>query len=564
MEQSPKILIIDDEESIRYTFGFFLSEQGYLTETARDYEEALEKISETDFDLIFIDVILGGKTGIDIMREIRSRKTNAAIVIITGDPNVESASGAIRLGAFDYISKPVRQETLLHTTKTALKHKFLVDEKERYRLNLEGIFESVRDAIITLDDELKIMEVNRAASEICGISSSARGMPLESLESDCGRACLELLIETAKTGRPAAVHHSECSRRDRPGRVVSLSATPLITPQNSSKGAVLVIKDETRVAVLERDLKERRQYHNLIGRSRGMQEVFSLLETLAEIQTTVLITGESGTGKELVAEALHYKGPRRNRPLVKVNCSALSENLLESELFGHVKGAFTGAVTDKQGRFQRADGGTLFLDEIGDVSPRIQLRLLRVLQETEFERVGDSTPLRVDVRIIAATNQDLSEKVKRGEFREDLFYRLKVVEVLLPPLRDRAEDIPLLTDHFIQKFNRKFNKQIRVISADVEEIFMHGQWAGNVRELEHAIEHAFILCRSDIIAAEHLPMGYRGPRGGNSPTPIKEQNQLEIREALEKSGGNKAKAARLLGIDRKTLYRKLWKYKIDI
>ncbi|MBT3260359.1 MAG: sigma-54-dependent Fis family transcriptional regulator, partial [Deltaproteobacteria bacterium] len=209
---------------------------------------------------------------------------------------------------------------------------------------------------------------------------------------------------------------------------------------------------------------------------------------------TVLITGESGTGKELVAEALHYKGGRNHKPLVKVNCSALSDNLLESELFGHIKGSFTGAVKDRIGRFQMADGGTILLDEIGDMPPKIQVKLLRVLQEKTFERVGESTSIKVDVRVVACTNQALREKIEQGEFREDLYYRLNVVEICVPPLRERKEDIPFLIDHFVKKFNKNINKDIFGISTDVQKVFMDYSWPGNVREMEHALEHAFILC----------------------------------------------------------------------
>ncbi len=295
-----------------------------------------------------------------------------------------------------------------------------------------------------------------------------------------------------------------------------------------------------------------------------MQEIYSLIENLADVQTTVLITGESGTGKELAAEALHYKGIRSHKPLVKVNCSALSEGLLESELFGHVKGAFTGAVKDKLGRFQRADKGTIFLDEIGDISPRIQLRLLRVLQGMEFERVGDSTPVKVDVRVIAATNQDLSAKIRRGDFREDLFYRLKVVEINVPPLRERQEDILFLIDHFVEKFNKKFEKEIKAVSADVQKIFMDYEWPGTVRELEHTLEHAFILCRHNTITMDHLPAHFQTSSIVKTRVHRHEEGDetRKILQALEKTGGNKAKAARLLGFDRKTLYRKIEKLNI--
>jgi two-component system, NtrC family, response regulator HydG len=293
-----------------------------------------------------------------------------------------------------------------------------------------------------------------------------------------------------------------------------------------------------------------------------MQAIYNLLESLTETNTTVLITGETGTGKELVAEALHYNSPEAVKPLVKVNCSALAENLLESELFGHVKGAFTGAIKEKIGRFQLADGGTIFLDEIGDLSPALQIKLLRVLQEKSFERVGDPRPISVELRVIAATNRDLREKIRQGEFREDLYYRLKVMEIELPPLRERHEDIPLLVEHFCDHFSKKLKKHITGVSDTVLNIFMNYHWPGNVRELEHALEHAFVLCRGDRIEIEHMP---REIREYSSPQPIPPElptfDEAEaIRRVLQKTDGNKAKAARLLGMSRRTLYRKIEYY----
>ena len=329
-------------------------------------------------------------------------------------------------------------------------------------------------------------------------------------------------------------------------------------------GAVLVIRDITRATDLERELRERHQFHNIIGKSDKMQKVYRLIEDLADTDTTVLITGESGTGKELIARALHYEGIRAAKPLVNINCSALSENLLESELFGHVKGAFTGAVKDKTGRFQLADGGTVFLDEIGDISPRIQLKILRFLQENEFEPVGDSTPVKVDVRIIAATNCNLKEKVKSGEFREDLYYRIKVIEIPLRPLRERRDDIPLLIDHFKKLFNNKFKKTINGISNDALPIFMHYQWPGNIRELEHAIEHSFVVCHGRTITVDHLPIEIMEHSTTKGPAPIKKHanEPREILEALNKTDWNKAKAARRLGISRRTIYRKIVEHKL--
>jgi len=259
----------------------------------------------------------------------------------------------------------------------------------------------------------------------------------------------------------------------------------------------MLIKDETQLVELKRSLKKKHDKEYFLGKCEAIRKAKTLIKDLAEIKTTVLVTGESGTGKELVLEALHHNGDRRNKPLVKVNCAALSENLLESELFGHVKGAFTGAFKDKIGRFQRADGGTLFLDEIGDISPRMQLRLLRALESMEFERVGDSTPIKVDVRIVAATNQILPNKVADGQFRQDLYYRLKVVEIHLPPLRERKDDIPLLANHFLVQFNTKFNKNIKGLSSDTWKAFLHYSWPGNVRELENTRNR--LLSRKQII-----------------------------------------------------------------
>ncbi len=560
-----KILVVDDEKSIRVTFDAFLSEGGYDAVTVADYNEALTTMETWNPDVIFSDIVLGGKTGIDLLQEVRKRKMNCPMVMITGAPDIETASEAVRLGAFDYIPKPVEQEKLLQAAKVALRHKRVLDENEQYRSHLEAIFSSVQEGILMVDKELVVAEINDAARNLCGfLDRNVTGKPLNSLPIFFNQRALELLQETLRNKKPQEIHRFECQHPDGHIKVMTLTASPLFDNQKKLCGAVLVIRDETRLDDLERGFRERTQFHDLIGRTPVMQKLYTLLEDLADVQTTVLITGESGTGKELVAEALHHSGVRRSMPLVKVNCSALPEGLLESELFGHVKGAFTGAVRDKVGRFQRAHGGTILLDEIGDLSPLMQLRLLRVLQEMEFERVGDSAPIKVDVRVVAATNRDLQEKVRSGEFREDLYYRLKVVEVTLPPLRDRRDDIPFLTEHFLQKFNKKFGKKIMSLSDDARSIIAEHTWPGNVRELEHSLEHAFVLCRQNTITVEHLPTYFRdlslqdpfvsGHKGVEGPQ--------DILEALEKSDGNKTAAARMLGISRMTLYRKIEEYNI--
>jgi PAS domain S-box-containing protein len=438
------------------------------------------------------------------------------------------------------------------------------DKLAEHRSRLEAIFRSVKDAIITVNPRFLVIQANKSLETICGITvKEITGKEFSQCQKNCSKACQEVLKQTLEKKAEIKEFRIECERNpQRPQQVVSVSSSPLLDHDDTFMGAVLVIRDITLLKDVERELRERNQFHNLIGRNKTMQDVYNLLEDLANLDTAVLVTGESGTGKELVAKALHYSGNRAFKPFIMVNCSALAESLLESELFGHVRGAFTGAIKDKQGRFSAADGGTLLLDEIGDISPLIQLKLLRVLQEKEFERVGESNTQKVDVRVIACTNKNLKEKVKRGEFRQDLYYRLKVVEVALPPLRERLEDLPLLVDHFRCAFNERFNKNIEGISNEVLSNFMDYTWPGNVRELEHVMEHAFVLCHERTITLKHLPADIRNykPSGGVSRPKIQAktpQGMEDVVNALNKTNWNKSKAARLLGISRQTIYRKI-------
>ena len=558
---SAKILVIDDEESIRFTFERFLTAAGHLVTTAASCSEALIRLDEHSFDVVFVDIILGDGTGIEILRAIKARGLNCPAIMITGDPSIETAAESLRLGAFDYIPKPINQESLLYTTRIALKFKSVHEEKERYRANLEAIFRSVNDAIITVDQQMVVIALNEAAMNLCGASQKDVGKPFSVIANRCQGRCSDILDESLRSGAPVDVRRIECKRREGETRVISIRTSPLLDLQGIPFGVVMVARDDTHVVHLENTLKEHQQFHRLVGKSEPMQQVYSLIKALANVQTTVLITGESGTGKELVAEALHSAGDRSQKPLVKVNCSALPEHLLEAELFGHVKGAFTGAIRDNEGRFDRADGGSIFFDEIGEVTPTIQVKLLRVLEESTFERVGSSTSTTVNVRLIAATNRNLLEKVNRGELREDLYYRLKVVEIRLPPLRERLEDLPLLVEHFRQKFNLKFKKHIEALSADVLKVFNKHHWPGNVRELEHTIEHAFVLCNQNIIAVDQLPDEFkRIPGKHRSPHKTSGFVAQETLDALKKTAWNKAKAARLLGIDRVTLYRRIKKF----
>lgn len=555
-----KILIIDDEEDLKYSFQLILTGKGYHVTSAKDYDEAMVYIEKEEYDMIFADILLGNQTGIDFLRQVKRKGSTSPVIMITGSPDMDTALEAVRLGAFDYIPKPVLPETLLRVAKMALNHKRLVAEKNGFRLHLEAIFRSVSEGILSVDKALNIIEVNDTfmktftfrKDELVGKNLKRVGLP-------CGKKCIDMLTAAITEKRQIKTGRIEFRCRGK-NFMIFVTASPLIDEHGKFSGAVLAVRDETRLAQLENNLNQRQSFHNMIGQSKALLKLFSLVEALADIDTTVLIIGESGVGKELVAKALHESGIRKNKPFIKVNCSALSESLLESELFGHVKGAFTGAIYDKAGRFEKAHGGTIFLDEIGDISSRMQVRLLRVLQEKEFEKVGDSTTVRVDVRVVAATHQDLREKVKKGEFREDLYYRLKVMELKIPPLRERKEDISLLVRSFINRYNEKFGKGVSGLSDNAKALFLEYSWPGNVRELEHCIEHAFILCHGSLIEKKHLPSDIV------EKIPLKEETAEDeekmILKALEKAGGNKAVAARILGIGRTTLYRKLEKYNI--
>jgi len=559
-----RILLADDEEGIRFTIGCLLKNEGYQVDVAAGHVDAIVCLQGAHYDLAFVDIMLGEDSGIDLLRDIKAISPTTQVIMFTGFPEVKSATAAVRLGAFDYITKPVRQESLFLITRHALSVKKMNDKLERYRANMDAIFRTVSDSIIMFDRDGRLAHFNATAEKVCGYTSEQIGRDAAAVHLGCNGVCLTALLETLSTNSPREIRRLECRTPEGKSRIINFTASPVIGTDGTLSGAVAVIRDETQLVELERSLQKRGLFQGIVGTSAQMQHVYSLIETLADVSTTVLINGESGTGKELVAAALHATGSRAAKPFVKVNCSALSESLLESELFGHVRGAFTGAIADRVGRFQRAHGGTLFLDEIGDISPAVQMRLLRVLQESEFERVGESIPIKVDVRIIVATNQNLVEKISQGTFRQDLYYRLNVVRLVLPGLRERLDDLEQLIAHFITKYNAKFGKDICGVSDDVMESFRSHTWPGNVRELEHAIEHAAVLCKTGIIMLRDLPQELidsalnQVKSASVSTIPSRSpQKNLTMDEALDIAGGNKSRAAELLGISRRTLYRHL-------
>ncbi len=586
------ILVVDDEESLRLTFKMFLSRAGYgPISTASTYDEAVELVENQEFDLIVSDIVMDGASGIDLLRKVKELGRQCPMVMVTGYPNINTATEAVELGAFAYLSKPVKKDDLLRTARMALQQYNLwketvklQEEKERYQKYLETIFRSVRDIIITVDAAMRITEMNDPAGKWLQELNPElkKNSSLADMPGVVGEICREDVKLVLETHQEVPEHRIEWQKNEAQEVIFRISAAPMETQGGNFLGVVLVIRDVSRLEALEM-AGHRNHFHRFIGASNVMQTVYTLIANVGKVDTTVLINGESGTGKELVADALHAESPRQEMPMVKVDCTAIPENLLESELFGHKKGSFTGADRDRPGRILQADGGTLFLDEIGDISSLMQLRLLRFLQERTFYPVGQDQPITVDVRVIAATNADLRQRVDDGTFREDLYYRLRVLDIMLPPLRERSGDLPLLVRHFLDRFSKRLGREINGISDQALELLEQYHWPGNVRELEHVLERATVLCADHTITTTDLPVDMLT---GSLPSPAAKNGQTNVAPAapqpsvtppvipedenetdkiirvLTQTAGNKAKAARLLGIDRSTLYRKMRLYSI--
>ncbi|HAG50567.1 MAG TPA: hypothetical protein DCL42_04440 [Deltaproteobacteria bacterium] len=447
-----RVLVVDDEESMRHMLSIILKKEGYDIVCAEGGEQALKILGKDEFDFAICDIKMPGVDGVDFLKRLKTEQdiiSQPTIVMMSAYGTIDMAIECMRLGAYDYISKPFKADEMILTLKKAEERERLKSENLRFKQALQAEYD----------------------------------------------------------------------------------------------------------------------FKNIIAKSHQMIEIFQLIKKVADYNTTVLLTGGSGTGKELVARALHYNGNRRDKSFIAVNCGAIPENLLESELFGHVKGAFTDAVRNKNGLFEEADGGTIFLDEIGELPKDLQVKLLRVIQEGELRRVGDSKSRKIDVRIIAATAKDLMEEIKKGNFREDLFYRLNVVPIKIPPLRERQGDIPLLVNHFIERYAKKFGKAVKGISDMAMNLLISYAWPGNVRELENIIERAVILEDTEVIREENLPFTKKTGQSlhqiealSNDLSIKKAEEELEktlIRKALEMTNGNKTKAAHLLEISHRALIYKI-------
>jgi PAS domain S-box-containing protein len=440
--------------------------------------------------------------------------------------------------------------------------------KDNARLN--AILQSITDGVLTVDLEWRVTSFNPAAEKITGFKS----------QEVIGKHCHEIfrseickedcpLMNTMKTNTPAYDYESEIINAWGETIPICINTALLIDETNKVIGGVETFRDLSIYKNLREELNQKYRFGNIIGKDKKMREIYSLMKAISVTDTTILIMGETGTGKELIARAIHHNSPRKHKSFTKVDCTALPETLLESELFGYKKGAFTDAKANKPGKFELADGGTIFLDEIGDLPPSVQSKLLRVLEEHAFEPLGAVNTVRVDVRVVVATNRNLQEAIRQGRFRKDLYYRLNVVPITIPPLRERPEDIPLLIDHFIELFTKKFAKMVTGVSQSAMDMLIDYAWPGNVRQLEHAIEHAFIHCKGRTIRKRHLPEDIKQKPSPIVDTMLDRKHSLQeiekeyILEILKRNKWKKGQTARNLKMSYVTLWRKMKKYDIE-
>lgn len=523
-------------------------------------------------DLLFLDYRLGPRSGLEVLEQLRGAGFAKPIILFTGASDTSTALLMLRAGASDYVSKQeMNPEVLTRTLRYAL-DKYENEQKlaqtllalQAARDDLASILDRLRLGVVVTDDHGLVTYVNDAAVLLFGRS---RGQALGAAWAQLCPASPDDLDQLNKMAtRPQERREKvslsfETAAGERRAIDVEVHDEP-----RDPRRKILFFYDVSEVQDLRRELEGRGQFHDLVGRSAPMVQVIQNIRDLWTVDATVLIDGETGTGKELVARAIHDGSARRNKPFVAVNCASLSESLLTSQLFGHRRGAFTGAMQDQKGLFEAADGGTIFLDEIGDVPMAVQTNLLRVLQEREITRIGDSQPRRIDVRVLAATNRSLAAEVEKGTFRMDLLYRLRVARIHLPALRDRRNDIPMLVKHFLGQLRAATGKPVEDVGHEALRLLLAHDWPGNVRELKSALEFAVIHCRRNTVQAEDLPpevvQGPPLPRIDLATGTSGEKSRIIA--ALHQCSGSRARAARLLGISRATFYRKISQHDLNL
>jgi DNA-binding NtrC family response regulator len=569
------ILIVEDEGLVARDVQNRLIAQGYsVAGWVISGEEALAEVEASSPDLVLMDIHLKGSVdGIEAAEQIRE-KYDVPVVFVTALADDDTLNRAKIADPFGFILKPFSERDLHSTIEIAL-YKHELDRSLRdQRAFLSAIFEGVPCSIAVVDDDHRIKMINRefvdafgvtevkcigtCIGDVLGCSIGIESPGRCGTMDDCHGCKVHIAIKTALDGQTTKKVHCQIACTDsRYSRQLTLQLSSAALRHRGEDLAILILEDITELTGLRRLLTAEKSFAGIVGATPVMMEIFNTIREIADINVPAMVLGESGTGKELVAEAIHDQGTRSRKVFVPVNCGAIPDGLLESELFGHERGAFTGAVRERKGRFQLAHGGTIFLDEIGDLSPAMQVKLLRVLQEGTFEKVGGERTITVDVRVICATNKDLEYEVEVGNFREDLYYRLCVVPITLPPLRDRIEDIPLIAEFIIEKESAISGGRLISLSPDVLKVFMAHSWPGNIRELQNAIRYAFIKCTAGVILPEHLPPNVRDFADRVIP-PKKTRTALTeeaLAEALEKTEGNRSEAAKMLGVSRATLYR---------
>lgn len=580
------ILIVDDTPANIDVLFNYLSERQFNVLVASDGESALEQIQYANPDLVLLDVLMPGIDGFETCRRL---KANAAtrdipVIFMTALSDTTDKVTGFAVGAVDYVTKPIQHEEVMARVNAHLTIRRLQAHLRENEERLSSILESAMDAIITTDERLDIILFNSSAEKTFRCAgAAAMGQPFENFIALPSRDLFARFLADfdrrrsaerylwAPAGLVAQRADGECfpieatiSQAEFQGKKINTIILRDIDQRERAEAALQKLRSEKQY--LQEEIRSEYNFDEIVGDSEAIRHVFKSISRVAATETTVLITGETGTGKELVARALHNMSGRRDGPFIKVNCAALPVNLIESELFGHEKGAFTGATSRKKGRFELADHGTIFLDEIGELPVETQVKLLRVLQEQEFEYVGGTRTLKVDTRVVAATNRNLEDEVRKGTFRSDLFFRLNIFPIHLPPLRERKQDIQLLADYFAQKFAAKMGKRISGLSTRGLELLNGYHWAGNVRELANIVERACILCDGRLLQPEHLGISNTPLLQNGDVWEMDEVERRHIIKALEKTrgrvGGPKG-AAELLGVNRTTLIARMKKLGID-
>ncbi len=568
LEHNIRVLLVDDETDIRETLTDYLEDHDYHVTQAASGSEALTCFENERPDLILVDLIMPGIDGFAVIRTVVEQTPEIPILVISGAKRIQDVIQAMRLGAWEFILKPIEDMAfVIQLIEKALNHARIVEENRQYRTRLEAqnqllknAFDAVLAGVILLDAHFHIQMVSAKACQILGIEEAqALTKPAALILGAPIAGPMGMLAQCAKqmTGIQETSAQLLCPN----GQIIPVALTINLVDSNlASSSWLLAIRDLREEERLLRQASKSYVFGSMISCSSKMRTIFGLIEKVAETQVTVLIEGESGTGKELTAREIHERSLRAQGPFHAVNCAAISPQLLESEFFGHERGAFTGAQQTKAGRFELANEGTLFLDEVGELPLELQGKLLRVLQEQQFERVGGTRTLRVNVRVIAATNRNLEEMVQQHRFRQDLYYRLSVVPIVLLPLRERVEDIPLLVNAFIDQLNRRENRQLQDVTPDALQALVEYPWPGNIRELFNVIEYVFALGSGDVLDVHHLPEKVQSLLTPDSTLPSPQNEKEYILQALQKANFQKQKAASLLGIHRNTLSRKMRKY----